>query len=156
MKTIEFIQKVVSLPFVTNISQNEDGISVEKNNRPLCWVAKSKRYLLTTRFIDFEFLTESQQDELLDVVLEYEKTPVVYRGLKTNRETVIEFIESHVKDGWSFESTRNNLEEAFHCFHDGKDHESLKQLEELRLIFDWYNKNSDEFIKIWYEMSVTI
>lgn len=173
MKTSEFIREVEKLEFVGAVVEKVHGIfgSFEKRlivrdktESILATVSIENELMIATRFSSFAFLTMDQRWQLFILLTEYAATPIAERRDKTIEEKAKEYIQEYAADNLSFESARDFLECCHLYFNDeDKDRKYLidahlsnysqERLKECSEIYDWYHENSNNFIKLWLEMS---
>lgn len=160
MKTSEFIHEVEKLEFVDRVFLTESGGILIKNEHgeTLVYTNQRKFGIVNTNHVTFEKLKKYQKIILIKILTEYIATPIEQRKDKTIEEKAKDYIESYVIDGLSFESARDFLECCSLYVTNNREFQSRnmhteEQLAEYSAIYDWYHENSNNFIKLWLEVS---
>lgn len=167
MKTSEFIEKVEKLEFVSKVEEKAYGVF---QNFDKCLIVRGKEcevistvsiedeFLIGTRFSSYIILNFKQRKQLFNLLTEYAATPIEQRKDKTIEERVCEYIQECLDDNLSFESARDFIEACSMYVEQSKDFDGSnfyksEQIDEYAKIYDWYHANSNEFIKLWLEVS---
>lgn len=159
MKTSEFIEKAKQLEFVDMVLNNNDyTIIVRSFKGDLMRLREHEYFMIDNVYPAFDNLNDNQKDLLMDVAIDYLKTPISERKDKTIEEKAREYIQEYVSDHLSFESARDFLECCNLYITDNGDFKNLimhsyEEIAEYSKIYDWYHEHSTEFIKIWLEVS---
>lgn len=165
MKTSEFIEKVEKLSFIyTVLNDNDYTIIVRSFKGVLMQIREHEYFMIDNFYPAFQDLNDSQRDLLMNVVIDYFKTPISERREKTIEDKAREYIREYASDDLSFESARDFLE-CCHLYFNDEDKNrkylidahlsnySQERLKECSEIYDWYHENSNNFIKMWLEVS---
>lgn len=159
MKTSEFIEKVEKLSFIyTVLNDNDYTIIVRSFKGVLMQIREHEYFMIDNFYPAFQDLNDSQRDLLMNVVIDYLKTPISERREKTIEDKAREYIREYASDDLSFESARDFLECCSLYITDNREFQSRnmhtdEELAEYSAIYDWYHENSTEFIKMWLEVS---
>lgn len=149
MKTSEFIEKVEALDFVGAVVEKAHGIFgsfekclivSDKKESTLATVSIENEFMIATRFSSFALLTMDQRWQLFILLTEYTATPIEFRRDETIEGKAREYMKECMNDNLNFYSCVDNLE-----FNRSEKRESE--------IYDWYRNNSNNFVKLWCEVS---
>ena len=155
MKTSEFIEKVEKLGFIEKAEDFNELILIQAFSGLVCMVGKKKLYSFNTFCSSFEVLVERKKAKLMEIVLEYAATPISERREKTIEEKAREYITACVNSDCDFFISIKGLEEDYIRIEDGLARTTFvyEETKGNAGIYGWYKENSNEFIKIWSEVS---
>lgn len=159
MKTSEFIREVEKLEFIyTVLNDNDYTIIVRSFRGVLMQIREHECFMIDNFYPTFQDLNDNQRDLLMNVVIDYLKTPISERKDKTIEDKAEEYIQSYVTDDLSFESARDFLECCSLYVTDNREFQSRnmhteEELAEYSAIYGWYHEHSTEFIRMWLEVA---
>lgn len=156
MKTSEFIEKVEKLEFIGEVKENNDEIKlISYTDRMIIRLYNNAIGQIDTTWEYFEKLNYSEKKEILSIVYEYVLTPIEERKNKTIEEKAREYIKACVNSDCDFFIIIKGLEEDYIRIEDGLARTTFmyKETKANADIYEWYKENSNEFIKMWSEVS---
>ncbi|MGM0258232.1 hypothetical protein [Enterococcus sp. AZ102] len=139
MKTSKLIKELESLKYVNRVITEKGMILVHGTYRLIATVREHKSFEMAMVLTDLD-INDEQRKELFELISEYAATPIEQRKDKTIEEKAHEYIQECVNEDYDFYSCVDNL--IYNC---NEDIESE--------IYLYYVKNSNEFIKMWMEVS---
>lgn len=139
MKTSKLIKELDSLKYVNRVISEKGMILVHGTYRLIATVREHKSFEMAMVLTDLD-INDEQRKELFELISEYAKTPVEDRRAKTTEEKTREYIQECINENHDFYSCVDNL---------------IYKLDEEREfeIYSYYHDHSNEFVKMWMEVS---